>query len=137
MVLSRCEIQLLYARGILYKTVTFFDIIRLLKAVEMEGSKLPNREYQYYFIKLGKLYYVNGSCKDVKKKEISSYEFTNHESVAFPIDEESIAKKIAEEFGGNIVGKNATFNDYVKQGQRWGNYIDYKKKNTWTLYTVK
>ncbi len=24
----------------------------------MEGSKLPNKEYQYYFIKLGNLYFL-------------------------------------------------------------------------------
>jgi len=52
----------------------------------MEGSKLPNKEYPYYFIKLGKLYYVNESCRNVKRKEISSYEFTNNELVAFPFD---------------------------------------------------
>lgn len=106
-------------------------------AVEMEGSKLPNNEHNYYFIKLGKLYYVNGSYKNVKKKEITSYEFTNNESFAFPIDEESIAKQIAEECGGNIVEKNATFHDYIRQGQRWGRYIDRKKKNLWRIYTVK
>lgn len=103
----------------------------------MEGSKLPNREYQYYFIKLGKLYYVNGSCKDVKKKEISSYEFTNDESVAFPIDEEFIAKQMADECGGHIVKKNATFNDYISQGERWSNYIDGKEKSIWRIYIIK
>jgi len=103
----------------------------------MEGSKLPNKEYPYYFIKLGKLYYVNGSCKDVKKKEISSYEFTNDESVTFPINEESIAKKMANECGGYIVVRNDTFNDYISQGERWHNYITWKKKNTWRIYTFK
>lgn len=34
----------------------------------MEGSKLPNKEYPYFFIKLGKLYYVNESCRNVKGK---------------------------------------------------------------------
>lgn len=56
----------------------------------MEGSKFPNKEYPYYFIKLGKLYYVNESCRNVKRKEISSYEFTNDELVAFPFDTQSI-----------------------------------------------
>ncbi len=103
----------------------------------MEGSKLPNREYQYYFIKLGKLYYVNDWCKDVKKKEITSYEFTHDEMVAFPFDQESIAKQMAEECGGHIVVRNATFNDYVRQGQRWSNYISCKKKNSWKIYTFR
>jgi hypothetical protein len=43
----------------------------------MGGRKLLNKVYQYYFIKLGKLYYVNESCRNVKRKEIPSYEFTN------------------------------------------------------------
>ena len=63
----------------------------------MEGNKLPNGEYPYYFIKLGKLYCVNVSYKDVKKKEIASYEFTHDELVAFPFDTESIAKQMADE----------------------------------------
>jgi hypothetical protein len=33
----------------------------------MEGSELPNKEYPYYFIKLGKLYYVNETCRNVKE----------------------------------------------------------------------
>lgn len=101
----------------------------------MEGSKLPNREYPYYFIKLGKLYYVYHSYKNIKKKEVSSYEFTNDESVAFPIDEES-AKQLADECRGHIVMKNATFNDYISQGERWSNFIDSKKKNIWRIYTI-
>jgi len=103
----------------------------------MEGSKLPNREYPYYFIKLGKLYYVNDSCSDVKKKEITSYEFTHDESVAFPINEESIAKQMADECKGNIIVKYATFKDYIHQDERWANYIGCKKKNLWTIYTFK
>ncbi|MEW4211304.1 hypothetical protein Q0O85_22445 [Priestia megaterium] len=70
---------------------------------------MPNREYPYYFIKVGTLYYVYHSYKNVKKKEVSSYEFTN--------DEES-AKQLADECGGQIVIKNATFNDYISQGER-------------------
>jgi len=35
----------------------------------MEGSKLPNKEYPYYFIKLGKLYYVNESCRNIKREK--------------------------------------------------------------------
>jgi hypothetical protein len=97
-----------------------------LKDAEMKGSKLPNREYPYYFMKLGKLYYVYHSYKNVKKKEVSSYEFTNDESLAFPIDE----------CGGHIVVKNATFNDYISQGERWSNFIDRKKKNIWRIYII-
>jgi len=109
----------------------------LFKDVETEGSKVPNREYSYYFIKLGELYFVKEWCKEVKKKEITIYEFTNNESFAFPFDTEFIAKQTAEECGGNIVEKKATFEDYVRQGQRWGHYIDRKKKNLWRIYTVK
>jgi len=94
----------------------------------MEESKLPNKEYPYYFIKLGKLYYVNVSYKDVKKKEIARYEFTHNESVAFPFDTESIAKQMADECGGHIVVPNATFEDYIRQGERWSHYIDKKRK---------
>ncbi|MGN7485001.1 hypothetical protein ACTHPB_26140 [Priestia megaterium] len=74
---------------------------------------MPNKEYQYYFIKLGNLYYVKDSCRNVKKKEMSSYEFTNDESVAFPLDKESIAKQTADKCGGYIVLKNATFKEYI------------------------
>ena len=103
----------------------------------MEGNKLPNKEYPYYFIKLGKLYYVNESCRNVKRKEIYSYEFTNNELVTFPFDTQSIAKQTAEECGGYIVVRNATFDDYINQGERWSNYIDYEEKNIWKLYSVK
>jgi hypothetical protein len=99
----------------------------------MEGSKLPNKEYPYYFIKLGKLYYVNESCRNVKRKEISSYEFANDELVAFPFDTQSISKRTADECGGYIVVRNATFEDYISQGERWSKYIDYKEKNTWKV----
>ena len=108
-----------------------------MKGIEVEGSKLPNKEYPYYFIKLDKLYYVNESCRNVKRKEISGYEFTNDELVAFPFDIQSIAKQTADECGGYIVVRKATFEDYISQGERWSNYIDYKEKNTWKVYTLK
>ncbi|MFE7083237.1 hypothetical protein [Priestia megaterium] len=98
---------------------------------------MSNREYPYYFIKLGKLYYVDQCYKDVKKREVTSYDFTNKEYFAFPISEESIAKQIAEKCGGNIVEKSATFHDYVRQGQRWSRYIHRRKKKLWRVYTVK
>ncbi|PFW74382.1 hypothetical protein COL23_17425 [Priestia aryabhattai] len=85
--------------------------------IETEGSNLSNREYPYCFIKLGKLYYVYHSYKDVKKKEVCRYEFTNDEPFAFPIPAGSIAKLMADECGGHIVVKNATFNDYIRQGE--------------------
>ncbi|MEB2277710.1 hypothetical protein LAV82_27225 [Bacillus sp. ILBB4] len=94
---------------------------------------MPNREYPYYFVKLGRLFYVYHSYKDVKEKEVFSYEFTNDESVAFPIDEKS-AKQLADECGGQIVMKNATFNDYISQGERWSHFIDSKKKHMENLY---
>ncbi|WP_218039705.1 hypothetical protein [Priestia megaterium] len=94
----------------------------------MEGSKLPNREYPYYFIKLGRLFYVYHSYKDVKEKEVSNYEFTNDESVAFPVDEES-AKQLADKCGGHIVMKNATFNDYISQGERWSQQKEEHMEN--------
>ena len=94
-----------------------------MDAVEREVGKLPNREYQYHFIKLGELYYVNESDRYVKKKEASSYEFTNDESVAFPINEESIVKQTGNECGGYIVVRNATFEDYISQGEQWSHYI--------------
>jgi len=101
----------------------------------MEGSKLPNREYPYYFIKLGTLYYVYHSYKNVKQKGVSSYEFTNDESLAFPVDEVS-AKQLADKCGGHIVMKNATFNDYVSQGERWSHFIDRKRKNIGKIYII-
>ncbi|MGG0511042.1 hypothetical protein ABE078_26600 [Priestia megaterium] len=69
---------------------------------------MPNKEYPYHFIELGKLYYVNESCRKVKRKEISSYKFTNDELVAFRFDTQSIVKQTAGEYGGYIVFKNAT-----------------------------
>ena len=108
-----------------------------MKGVELEWNKLPNKEYPYYFIKLGKLYYVNESCRNVKRKEISSYEFTNDELVSFPFDTQSIAKQTADECGGYIVVRNATFEDYIREGDRWSKYIDYKEKHVWKLYNVK
>ena len=51
----------------------------------MEESKLPDKEYLYYFIKLGKLYYVNESCRNVKRKEISSYELQTMNWSHFPL----------------------------------------------------
>ncbi|MFE4030352.1 hypothetical protein ACFX4N_29900 [Priestia sp. YIM B13551] len=74
---------------------------------------MPIKEYPYYFIKLGKLYYVNESCRNVKRKEISSYEFTNNELIALPFDTKSITKQITDECGGYIVVRNATFDDYI------------------------
>ncbi|MEI2342440.1 RidA family protein, partial [Priestia megaterium] len=38
-----------------------------------------------------------------------------------PIDPQT--QKLSE---GNIVVKNATFDDYISQGERWRKYIDYK-----------
>ena len=61
---------------------------------------MPNKEYPYYFIKLGRLYYVTESCRHIKRKEISSYEFTNDELVAFPFDTQSIAKKTIDGCNG-------------------------------------
>ncbi|PEU51606.1 hypothetical protein CN395_28585 [Priestia megaterium] len=98
---------------------------------------MPNKEYLYYLIKLGKLYYVNESCRNVKRKEISSYEFTNDELVSFPFDTQSIAKQTTDECGGYIVVRNATFEDYIREGERWSKYIDYKEKHVWKLYNVK
>ena len=94
---------------------------------------MPNTEYRYFFIKLGKLYYVTESCRHVKRKEISSYEFTNDELVTFHINEESIAKQTADECSGYIVVRKATFEDYIRQGKRWSKYIDYKEKNIWKV----
>jgi len=65
--------------------------------------------------------------RNVKKKEISSYEFTHDESVVFPLNEESIAKQMANECGGHIVIRNATFNHYISQEKRWSHYINCKK----------
>lgn len=81
--------------------------------------------------------YVNESCRNVKTKEISSYEFANDELVAFPFDTQSIVKQTAYEYGGYIIVRNATFEDYISQRKRWNKYIDYKEKNTWKLYNVK
>ncbi len=53
-----------------------------------------------HFIKLGKLYYVNESCRNVNRKEKSSYEFTYNELVAFPFNIQSIAKKTEDECCG-------------------------------------
>ena len=91
----------------------------------------------FFFIKLGKLYYVNESCRNVKKKEISSYESTHDELVAFPFDTQSIVKQTADECGGYIIGRNATFEDYIRQGERWSKYINYKEKHIWKLYNIK
>lgn len=79
---------------------------------------MPNKEYSYYFIKVGKLYYVNKSYENVKRKGIFSCEFTNDKLVAFLFHAKSIAKQTSDECGGYIVVKNATFD----------NYIDYKEK---------
>ncbi|MBE5102266.1 hypothetical protein [Priestia aryabhattai] len=98
---------------------------------------MPNKEYAYYFIKLGRLYYVNESCRNAKRKEISSYEFTNDELVVFPFDTQSIEKQTADEYGGYIVARNDTFENDIRQGERYIKYIDYKDKNIWKLYNVK
>ncbi|MDR7247018.1 UDP-N-acetylglucosamine enolpyruvyl transferase [Priestia megaterium] len=74
---------------------------------------MPNREYPYYFVKLGKLYYVNESCRNVKRKEISSYEFTNDELVAFPFDTQSITKQTIDECNGYIIVINTIFDNYI------------------------
>lgn len=95
------------------------------------------RFQQHYFIKLGKLYYVNESCRIVKRKEISSYEFTHDELVAFPFDTQSIEKQTADECGGYIVVRNATFEDYISQGERWHKHIDYKESTMCKFYKVK
>jgi len=108
-----------------------------LKGLEIEGSKLPNKVYQYYFIKLGKLYYVTESCRNVKRREISSYEFINDELVAFLFDIQSISQQNADKYGGYIVIRKATFEDYISQGERWSHCIDYKDKNICKVYTVK
>ncbi|MGR9527303.1 hypothetical protein ACSS31_26835 [Priestia megaterium] len=47
--------------------------------------------------------------------------------VHIPIDEDS-AKQVADECGGHIVMKNATFNDYMSRGERWSNFINSQKK---------
>jgi hypothetical protein len=83
----------------------------------MEESKLPNKVYQYYLIKLDKLYYVNESCRNVKRKEISSYEFKNNELFAFPFDTQAIVKQTADECGGYIIVRNAIFEDYIRLGE--------------------
>lgn len=105
--------------------------------IETEGNELPNREYPYYFIKLGKLYYVYHSHRDIKKKEVCSYEFTNDELLAFPIPKESIAKQMAEEWGCHIVVRNDTFDDYIPQGERWSHYINIEKKNMRKIHAVE
>ena len=57
--------------------------------------------------------------------------------MAFPFDIQFIAKQTADECGGYIVDRNATFEDYISQGERWSKYIDYKDKSIWKLYNVK
>ncbi|MES9804302.1 hypothetical protein [Priestia megaterium] len=98
---------------------------------------MPNKEYLYYLIKLGKLYYVNESCRNVKRKEISIYEFTNAELVSFPFETQSIAKQPADDCGGYIVVRNATCEDYIREGERWSKYIDYKEEHVLKLSNVK
>jgi hypothetical protein len=66
-----------------------------------------------------KLYYAKDSCGNVKRKGISSYEFTHDELAAFPFNILSIAKQSAGEYGGYIIVRNATFDNYISQGERW------------------
>ncbi|MCR8929745.1 hypothetical protein NLI92_005256 [Priestia megaterium] len=66
---------------------------------------MPNKEYLYYFIKVGKLYYVNKSYENVKRKGIFSCEFTNDKLVAFLFHAKSITKQTSDECGGYIVVK--------------------------------
>ncbi|PFJ38422.1 hypothetical protein COJ70_23165 [Priestia megaterium] len=42
-----------------------------------------------------------------------------------------------DECSGYIVVRNATFEDYVRQGERWSKYIGYKEKYIWKVYNVK
>jgi hypothetical protein len=44
---------------------------------------------------------------------------------------------MADECEGNILVKNGTFKDYIRQGEKWNNYIKYKEKNLWITYTLK
>lgn len=53
------------------------------------------------------------------------------------LDGKETAKQTADECGGYIVVRNATFEDYISQGERWSKYIDYKEKHIWKLYNVK
>ena len=57
--------------------------------------------------------------------------------VGLHFDTQSIAKQTADECGGYIVVRNATFEEYISQGERWIKYIDYKEKHIWKLYNVK
>ncbi|PFR90249.1 hypothetical protein COK39_24910 [Priestia megaterium] len=51
-------------------------------------------------------------------------------------DTQSIAKQTADECGCTVV-RNATFDDYISQGERWNKYIDYKENTICKLYKVK
>lgn len=102
------------------------------ECIETEESKFPDSEYQ-----LGELYYVYHPYKDVKKKEVCGYEFTNDESLAFPIPEGSIAKQMVDECGDHIVVTNTPLENYIRQGERLSHYINCKKKNSWKIYTFK
>lgn len=63
-------------------------------------------------MKIGKLYYVNELCRNVKRKEISSCEFISDELVAFPFDIQSIAKQTADEYGGYMFNENINRRHY-------------------------
>ena len=43
----------------------------------------------------------------------------------FLFDTKYIAKQITDDYGGYIVVRNATLDDYINQGECWSKYIDY------------
>jgi len=62
----------------------------------------------YWVIKLGPKFYVTGlKRKSFDHINAASYEFTNEESLAFPILLENIALDMAEKLGGIAIAKKA------------------------------
>ncbi|PFP09246.1 hypothetical protein COJ90_21270 [Priestia megaterium] len=89
---------------------------------------MDEKEYWYYFLNLGKMYYAGGTESNYQGERLTKYEFVNNNTFAYPFLDKDIAQQIADECGGNLITVKGTFNEFIAQGQRWGKYIEQVRK---------
>lgn len=78
---------------------------------------------EFWFVKLGKLYYAGGLKRLPDNDNSFSFEFAKDEEVAFLFIDDAIANYIAEKCGGEIGKKEITSEEYSRLHEKHELYI--------------
>lgn len=83
-----------------------------------------NKNFQYWIVQLGNMYYVGGLGRLPHNEDSFSFEFAKDEEVAFPFVLEELARGIAELCGGNVLVKKTTYETFQKLVAKHENYAN-------------